>query len=95
MRRNLVKGFTGLEKLLVETFMTEQLPDKTDRTEFAAKVLAERMNPDYHLYTYMYVTFGTILISDISLSDENRGPSERGRFVCLDELSQFQVKGIL
>ena len=89
MRQKLVKAFTGIGELLVETFMREKLPDKPDRTEFAAKVLAERTNPDYHLYTYMYDAFGTILISDISLSDENPGSSEPGRFVCSDELSQL------
>ena len=34
--------------------MKEQIPDKKERDEFAAKVVAEGRNPDYHWYTDMY-----------------------------------------
>lgn len=47
-------AFLSAIPTLVEVAMKEQIPDKKERDEFAAKLETEGRNPDYHWYTEMY-----------------------------------------
>jgi hypothetical protein len=48
-------GFLSVFPVLVELCMKEQIPDKKERDDFAAKMTAETRNPDYHWYSDMYI----------------------------------------
>jgi hypothetical protein len=41
---------------LLDFVLKEEIPDKKERDEYAAKAVAEGRNPDYHFYTDMYAS---------------------------------------
>ena len=46
---------TGAFEALVDK-LTDQFPNETDREEFAQSVINDLQNPDYRLYTWLYVS---------------------------------------
>ena len=49
-----INVWTGVVGPLVDK-MEEWIPTEDERTEFTAAVTADMANPDYHLYSPMYV----------------------------------------